>query len=653
VRTSRQMRNSAAFANNDVITIAWSYGKRPDACMGFALYRIDAKGKETVLPSHAVFPGEEIKPGQTTAQFPVQKFYWKDPFARPVAEQTKSFTFRYKIVPLEGAPGSLKPMAALPILTTNEVTLTSRCSPSLAATFNRGLISTQHVSKALKGDLNKHHFLELIGTEGNQLRSDLSGDMIETLTGFLGRTARGGSIYAALYELTDAQLVRSLVALGTKLNIVLADIINKQKKNSGEPAVKNHPAAAKAIGPKTTGAAARKKTAQAAITPVEHDDGPAEENLEAHNALSSSTPDEVFYRLPPSSHIVHNKFLIYVDANDMPQAILTGSTNWTATGLCAQTNNALIVEDPQVAQRYMDYWNALKADQVAHQQTPKSFQAAPLRSFNSKSKVFQLDTKVPKGSDASPSTLTSYFSPNTPHSRSKGKSANEVEPTDMKDLEDRVLAAKHAVLFLAFIPGTPSITNFAAEAQRNNKDLFVRGCVTAPDAAGVFYYTLRGSSPPKRQPTVPGQPKPKKAPVPQDPRVIAADALSGSDVPDGWQAELLKAGFAITHDKIVVIDPFSDGCVVVTGSHNLGYQASYNNDENLLMIEGNRKLAMAYATHVLDVYDHFAWRWTVRQADKIDAHLKTTPDDWLNWYFDAQGNIKTAQLKFWMQATIE
>jgi phosphatidylserine/phosphatidylglycerophosphate/cardiolipin synthase-like enzyme len=632
------MRNAVAFANNDVITIAWSYGKRPDGCMGFALYRIDAKAKETVLPSHAVFPGEEIKPGQTTAEFPVQKFYWKDPYARPIAEKTKSFTFRYKIVPLEGKPGSLTPMASLPILTSNEVTLTSQCSPSLFATFNRGLISTQHVSTALKGDLDKHHFLELIGKEGNALRRDLSGDMIGTLTGFLGRAAKGGSIYAALYELTDAQLLRSLVALGTKLNIVLADIINKQKKNSGQTADKNHPAAVKAISPKTTGAAARKKTAQAVITPVEHDDGPA---------------DEIFYRLPPSSHIVHNKFLIYVDANDRPQAILTGSTNWTATGLCAQTNNALIVEDPQVAQRYMDYWNALKADQVAHQQTPKSFQAAPLRDFNGKSKVFQVDTKLPKGSDASPSTLTSYFSPNTPRSRSKGKSANEVEPIDMKDLEDRVVAAKQAVLFLAFIPGSPSITNFAAEAQRKNKNLFVRGCVTAPDAAGTFYYSLRGTSPPKKQRAVKGQPKPKKVPVPQDARVIAADALSQSDAPKGWQAELLKAGFAITHDKIVVIDPFSDDCVVVMGSHNLGYQASYNNDENLLMIQGNKKLAMAYATHVLDVYDHFAWRWTVRRADKNDANLKTTPDDWLNWYFDAQGNIKTAQLKFWMQATVE
>jgi phosphatidylserine/phosphatidylglycerophosphate/cardiolipin synthase-like enzyme len=118
-------------------------------------------------------------------------------------------------------------------------------------------------------------------------------------------------------------------------------------------------------------------------------------------------------------------------------------------------------------------------------------------------------------------------------------------------------------------------------------------------------------------------------------------------------AELLKAGFAITHDKIVVIDPFADDCVVVTGSHNLGYQASYNNDENLVMIEGNKKLAMAYASHVLDVYDHFAWRWALQQGERSsDATLKTSPEEWLNWYFDDDGNIKTAQLNFWMQATV-
>jgi len=51
------MQNAVAFANNDVITIAWSYGKKPDGCLGFAIYRIDDKGTETALPSHAVFKG--------------------------------------------------------------------------------------------------------------------------------------------------------------------------------------------------------------------------------------------------------------------------------------------------------------------------------------------------------------------------------------------------------------------------------------------------------------------------------------------------------------------------------------------------------------------------------------------------------------------
>src|SRR5262245_653097 len=117
------MRNAVAFANNDVATIAWSFGEKPTGCMGFALYRIDPTGHEDPLPSHAVFPGETIAEGQTTEQFPIQKFYWKDVLARLVGAQTGNYTFRYKVVPLEGPPTALKPMASLPILTTNEVTL--------------------------------------------------------------------------------------------------------------------------------------------------------------------------------------------------------------------------------------------------------------------------------------------------------------------------------------------------------------------------------------------------------------------------------------------------------------------------------------------------------------------------------------------------
>ena len=103
------MQNAIAFCDNDVITIAWSYGRRPDGCLGFALYRLDQAGIEAPLPSHAVFPGDTIKPGQTTDDFPVQKFYWKDPYARLIAEKTSHRRFRYKIVPVQGTPGHITP----------------------------------------------------------------------------------------------------------------------------------------------------------------------------------------------------------------------------------------------------------------------------------------------------------------------------------------------------------------------------------------------------------------------------------------------------------------------------------------------------------------------------------------------------------------
>jgi phosphatidylserine/phosphatidylglycerophosphate/cardiolipin synthase-like enzyme len=87
--------------------------------------------------------------------------------------------------------------------------------------------------------------------------------------------------------------------------------------------------------------------------------------------------------------------------------------------------------------------------------------------------------------------------------------------------------------------------------------------------------------------------------------------------------EILSAGHAIIHDKIVIIDPMDPvKCTVVTGSHNLGYKASYQNDENLLIIRGNQALAIAYAVHVLDVYDHYVMR--AKMEDRRREALVTT-----------------------------
>ena len=63
-----------------------------------------------------------------------------------------------------------------------------------------------------------------------------------------------------------------------------------------------------------------------------------------------------------------------------------------------------------------------------------------------------------------------------------------------------------------------------------------------------------------------------------------------------------------------MIDPCdAENCAVITGSHNLGYRASYCNDDNLLIVRGNRALAIAYAVHVLDLYDHYVFRARLQQ----------------------------------------
>lgn len=82
------MQSAIAFPNNDVITIAWSLGKKPEGCLGFAIYRIDNNGNEKALPNKAVFKNSGPAPDKSSNLFPIQKFYWKDVYARLVAETT-------------------------------------------------------------------------------------------------------------------------------------------------------------------------------------------------------------------------------------------------------------------------------------------------------------------------------------------------------------------------------------------------------------------------------------------------------------------------------------------------------------------------------------------------------------------------------------
>src|SRR5262249_30879408 len=163
----------------------------------------------------------------------------------------------------------------------------------------------------------------------NKIRRDLEGQLQDGVLTLLNQRAKeGGDVFAALYELTDDFLIKQLAAAKGKLHIVLSN-------NTGDPP-----------------AGSKKKVYDLANKP-------------GRDALKKSGAELISRYLPDGRSIGHNKFMVWVDKAGTPQAVLTGSTNWTASGLCTQNNNCLIVRSPDVAKRYLDYWHNLKDDTEA------------------------------------------------------------------------------------------------------------------------------------------------------------------------------------------------------------------------------------------------------------------------------------------------
>lgn len=609
---------AVAFSNNDIAVVAWTFERHLDGCLGFAIHQIDidANGKETILPALARFANQDKTANLTTEQAPVQKFWWKDLFAK------RGGSYQYRIVPMGGSPGAaLTPLAGVAPLLSNKVTLTPQ-RPPFNAYFNRGITATQALSHALNDKPSINALAPHILDPADPIRIRLMGQLSEGVTSLLDRADKdGGIIHGALYELNDPNgLEKRLQANPKSRNVILG---NEQS-----------------VDPKTKKA-------------IEDADS-------AHRAALKAAGVNVIDRILGKGDIPHNKFLV-LSEKGAPVAVLSGSTNWTSTGLCTQTNNALVIESAEVAQRYMDYWNALKADVDAAGGDEKKLQSPALRNFTHKNNDGSIAKPISLGNGV---TVEVMFSPNTQH---KLVSPPKETPNDMNRVFDLINGAKQAVLFLAFDPGNNSILDAAGRALAKNPDLFVRGALTSPQRALNFSAALHqggateqgdgadqaaGSDATVTVVGEPGQPKKKGAKLSSaqpDSRAVPAGAVTSGDAFGAWEAELAKYGFAIIHNKIVVIDPFSDNCAVVTGSHNLGFRASHNNDENMVIIRGHRGLAEAYACHVLDLYDHYAWRFLLKEHPDVFGKPLEADDKWQERYI-AGPDEKAPELRFWLSA---
>src|SRR4029077_17040608 len=277
-----------------------------------------------------------------------------------------------------------------------------------------------------------------------------------------------------------------------------------------------------------------------------------DENADARKQLKKSSV-ELFDRMLPPHVLGHNKFVVACEKNGAtfdPVQVWTGSTNWSPTGLCTQVNNAILVRGKAVATEYYEQWKRLSA--------AKNDFPATLVTANSKMK--------------GPLALASG-SADVWFTRPSGQ-------VDLDYLKKLVQGAKKGILFTMFTPGNEPLNTIL---QRQQAGVYVRGVVNQePQKTRQQISVIKNA-----------HPKQFFLDVVEPQGVKTAFASWASEVTR--QEFIANVGWAITHSKVLVIDPFGPSPIVVTGSHNFSDSASQKNDDNFVVVRGHPKLAEAYA----------------------------------------------------------
>ena len=598
--------SARAFANNEVAYLAWWLDAAIPGCLGFDITRLyPESGEEQPLATWVPFKGQRNAnwAAQTTRVWPVQKLTWRDLTLRKrrdrparrggedwVQYRVRAVTrFRpgQEAVPADAdAPAYDGP--PLPLAYAGEGVLSNRVRVTqrygdIRATFTNGILSAQWLRRALQEQgepLTHASVLHHIAAPGDAIREYLTGDVADMLKDLIARAvaAPGSKLHLALYELWDEELVALIARNSQAIRLILT---NSSKEKSGGWDARNAP---------------------------------------TRQQLQPLLGPEMLSRMFNNPHIGHNKFAVLQDADGVARAVLTGSTNWTPTGLCAQSNNAILIESEALATAYLNYWHDLAAD-TEHFASPdppsaatRNVQGATLRNENAATHPF---CKLADGTQ-----LTLWRAPNT-----RATSKGEAVPPDLREVYDLLGSARDAIFFAVFLPsqsGRASVIEEVIRIAEANPSLIVLGCVSDVMAMPNYVPPPRGRHDKRVQPAVYDN---------RNVHLARAVALTKDDIVGSFESELLAVGKAIIHDKIMVIDPLSEAGAIVVGSHNLGFKASYENDENLLIIRGNRPLAEAYMVHVLDVYEHYRYRALQRDMkDKgkpLDGGALATDDSWL------------------------
>jgi hypothetical protein len=291
------------------------------------------------------------------------------------------------------------------------------------------------------------------------------------------------------------------------------------------------------------------------------------------------------------TNISHNKFIVKLEKNK-PISVWTGGMNFSTNGIFGHSNVAHVVADKGIASTYFDYWKLLDSN----------LKTGPMQ--KEVEKLTPLPTIPYESGD------TCVFSP-------------RVDLDALKLYHDIALGAKEG-LFMTFAFGINDIF----------KDVYKNGTST------IRFALLEKKTRPLKE----GSPERiAQEQAIQDLRDLSENVFAiGNFITtnkfDGWVKEQLSglsSNVKYIHNKFMLVDPLGNDPIVITGSANFSNASTDQNDENMLIIRGNKRVADIYFGEFMRLFTHYTFRESLnwRKENEQPKPLKTNKSK-IKWWED-------------------
>ena len=289
-------------------------------------------------------------------------------------------------------------------------------------------------------------------------------------------------------------------------------------------------------------------------------------------------------------NIFHNKFMVLsrLDAagQHQPEAVLCGSTNFTANGVYRQANVVHVLDDARIGASYL--------------QTFEQVWAAPADVGATREWLTEHNPMQPDQS------LFAGFSPRSGQG-------------DLREFVEIIDSAKKDLLFVTAFTLPDEILN--ALLGEPHDDILRYGLQNSVSSITGFHADRTAE--------------------------FAATALLNTGL-EGWLKENMKGqkGRLLVHTKAIVVDFTSDTPTIISGSHNLSAAASNGNDENYLIIRGDTDLADRYGLELLRFYEHYRFRYFAKKLQLKQVRPLAADDSWTDDYY-LEGDLRMlSRLRF-------